>query len=248
MYTIVYTLYTRTYNLQEPFHKAPFPRTKSHTSRRCSMGCRFSNSSFKDCNFCNNSWRSTELQNPKAPPKTAIKSTTKKTHTQSTKKQKLHAKNISISGCFVDFFFKKFILADVISRISLARNFCFPWRRFHRVSTRASVIHSMAILSKSPRSSGRVIKPRCSGESSKGNLKVPEAQCLHLKINLISTFGRMIFSYPIFFWGVKRPIYWVYFWFIYVHLGSFMGEYYRTIHHSLNVWVWKKLKSLQVNI
>ena len=25
-------------------------------------------------------------------------------------------------------------LADVVSRISLARNFCFPWRRFHRVS------------------------------------------------------------------------------------------------------------------
>lgn len=164
MYTMVYKLYTRTYNLQEPFHKAPFPRTKSHTSRRCSMGCRFSNSSFKDCNFCNNSWRSMELQNPKGPPKTAIKST-KKTHTINKKTTTQMQKPLAFR-VFRRFFFKKFILADVFLGFLLVVIFV-SLGVFSPGFQRASVIHSMAILSKSPRSSGRVIKPRCSGDSSK---------------------------------------------------------------------------------
>lgn len=89
----------RTYNLQEPFHKAPFPRTKSHTSRRCSMGCRFSNSSFKDCNFCSNSWRSMELQNPNA----LLKISWLQKHTTNKKKNNNKCKHLHYMG-FVHIF------------------------------------------------------------------------------------------------------------------------------------------------
>ena len=164
-----------------------------------------------------------ELQNPKAPPKTAIKSTKKHTHTHTiNKKTTTQMQKPLAFQVFRRFFVQEIHLGRCVSRISLARNFCFPWRRFHRVS------NGPLWYTQWPSCQSHLV-PR----DAWSNLGVPESRQRGIsrsgRLNVWtwkSTLYQPLegwFFHIRFFLGWWIGLYIGYFLFIHVHLGSFSG-------------------------